>query len=163
MFLITTILFGLMALAPNSAPIKTSSTRDAAEVGQTRAIESVSTRFTENLLTYKFATVEQDIDKALEDATDRFRTAEHKALGGTITQFRQLITARQGTSTADVKGTSITSQDDETATVLVTYFRNYDSAERQPTSSFLVLELTLLKQGGSWKVDIVGEPGKTIE
>lgn len=151
---ITTLVFGWMALAPKSAPIKTSATRQAATGTAEEEIKDVAARFTENLLTYKPATVKQDLDRARRDGTEEFGTKQIAAFGGkTLETIGAEIVDKNATSSLQVKGVAITSADDETATVLVVGERTIDSDERKgPSTELQVVQLTLLNSGG-WKVD----------
>jgi len=154
-FLITTILFGLMALAPSSAPLKTSGTRRAAQGNTEEKIKDVSTRFMENLLTYKYQTVDSDFERTLRDATPEFSTRPLAAFDGlTIARVKSDIKSGQATSSIDVKGAAITSQDSDTATVLVVGVRTWDSNKRSvPAHVAQVIELTLQNSSDGWKVD----------
>ena len=60
-----------------------------------------------------------------------------------------------------MKGTTVTSQDNDTATVLVVVSQTYHNRDVGPTTNFHVLELTLIKTGNGWKVDKVGNPSST--
>ena len=159
LFFITTIIFALMALAPNSAPIKTGGVQRAAEVASEDDITNVASRFTENLMTYNFRTAEADMDKVLNDATDEFSERPQGALGGDIATYRRQIVQAQGTSTADVRAATLTSRDGDTATVLVVANRTFDSREREDPARILqVVELTLLETSDGWKVDNAANP-----
>jgi hypothetical protein len=159
-FLITTVIFGLMALAPNAAPIKTGAVQRAAASNTEGEIREVASRFTENLLTYKHQTVDADLDRALRDATNEFSTRPLASFGGlNVNRVKADIKKGEATSTVDVKGAAITSQDSETATVLVVTTRTWDSNERSaPAHTVAVLELTLLNTSDGWKVDNASDP-----
>jgi hypothetical protein len=159
-FLITTVIFGLMALAPNAAPIKTQSVQRAAASNTQEEIRDVSTRFTENLLTYKYQTVDADLDRALRDATNEFGTRPLASFGGlNLNRVKADIKEGRATSTVDVRGAAITSQDSQTATVLVVTTRTWDSNKRStPAHTVAVLELTLLNTSDGWKVDNASDP-----
>ncbi len=157
--LITTILFALMAFAPSSAPIKTENTRRAALGGSEQEIKDVATRFTENLLSYKAATIDDDIRSALADATTEFQTRPLAAFGGSdINQVKAEVKSGQASSSVDVKGTAITSRDDDTASALVVTYRKFDSNKRAPTEGLLVVELTMVNTGDGWKIDNAASP-----
>lgn len=151
---ITTLVFGWMALAPSTAPIKTETTRQAATGGDEQAIADVASRFTQNFLTYRASTVDSDLAEAREDATEDFATKQIAAVGNkTLNQISGEIKAKNATSSLVVKGVAITSLDDETATVLVVGERTIASSERRgPEVELLVVQLTLLNDDG-WKVD----------
>ncbi len=149
-----------MALAPSAAPIKTASTQRAAAGNTEEGIRELASRFTENLLTYKYQTVDADLDRALRDATQEFSTRPLAAFGGlNLSRVKADIKSGRATSTVDVKGAAITSQDSDTATVLVVATRTWDSNKReQPAHTVSVVELTLLNTSDGWKVDNASDP-----
>lgn len=158
--LITTVIFGLMALAPSAAPIKTRSVQRAAAGNAEEAIRELASRFAENLLTYKYQTVDADFDRALRDATNEFASRPLATFGGlNLNRVKADIKSGRATSTVDVKGAAITSQDSETATVLVVATRTWDSNKRErPAHNVAVVELTLLNTSDGWKVDNASDP-----
>lgn len=160
LFFVTTLIFGWMALAPASAPIKTEGSRKAAASGTEQQITEVASRFTENLLNYKPATAEADIESAKRDGTAELATRQLAAFRGiTLDQVVSDIREKNATSSVDVKATAITSQDEETATVLVVTQRTIDSDKRdEPTTGLLVVELTMLRSDNGWKVDDIASP-----
>lgn len=157
---ITTVIFGLMALAPGAAPIKTKSVQRAAAGNEEEAIRELASRFSQNLLTYKYQTVDADFDRALRDATQEFSTRPLASFGGlNLNRVKADIKEGRATSTVDVKGAAITSQDSDTATVLVVATRTWDSNRRDdPAHTVAVLELTLLNTSDGWKVDNASDP-----
>ena len=159
-FFVTTVLFGLMALAPSSAPIKTRAVQRAAEGNTENEIEDVTSRFMANWLTYKYQTVDADFERALGDATPEFGTRPLAALKGlTVDRFKSEIKRTRGESTADVRSVDINSRDSGTATVTVVYTRTIDSTERdRPGRVLEVIELTLVEADDGWKVDNAASP-----
>lgn len=156
---ITTVLFGLMALAPSSAPIKTESVQRAAAGNTEEEIKDTASRFTENLLTYRYQTIDSDFSRTLRDATQEFSTRPLDAFDGSnINRVKADIRAARGTSSIDVKGVALTSRDSDTATALVVGTRTFDSTEREPTRVVQVVELTLLNTSDGWKVDNAAKP-----
>lgn len=157
---ITTVLFGLMALAPSSAPIKTESVQRAADTNTEVDIEDVSARFMRNLLTYKYQTVDNDFEQALQDATQEFTTRPLDALEGiSVDDFKSEIKRTRGSSSADVQSVDIDSRDSGTATVVVVYTRTIDSNQRdRPGRVLEVIELTLRETDDGWKVDNAASP-----
>ena len=149
-----------MALAPSAAPIKTKAVQRAAQGNAEESIRELASRFTENLLTYTHQTVDADFDRALRDATNEFSTRPLAPFGGlTLTKVKSDIKSGDATSTVDVKGAAITSQDSDTATVLVVATRTWDSNKRSaPAHNVAVLELTLLNTSDGWKVDNASDP-----
>jgi hypothetical protein len=159
---ITTIVFGLMALAPAAAPIKTANTQRAAEGSTEKDVQAVAERFTKNLLTYKYQTVTTDVARTLKDATPEFGKRNLEVLGGRdIQAFSRAVAASHATGSVDVKGVVITSRDADTATVLVVSYRTFDSdARKAPSRGLLVTEMALRKLDGSWKVDNLANPAR---
>jgi len=161
-FLITTILFGLMAFSPSAAPIKNSTTRAAAQASSQEDISTVATRFTGNLVTFDYKTLDADLQRILKDATGNFQTQFHTALGGDLNVFRRAIQQSQAQSTGDVKGASVSSRDENTATVLVFVSQTIrNKTHPAPRTELRLLELTLVKTPQGWKVDNVGNPARS--
>jgi hypothetical protein len=159
LFFVLTVIFGLMALAPNSAPIKTESVRRAAATSTEQEIRDVASRFVENLLTYKYQTIDADLNEALRDATTEFSTRPLESFGGSdINKVKADVRSGQGTSSIDVKASAITSRDSDTATVIVVGTREFDSNKREPTNAIIVMELTMRNTSDGWKVDNAGNP-----
>jgi hypothetical protein len=159
-FFVLTVIFGLMALAPSAAPIKTQSVQRAAAGNTEEEVKDVASRFTENLLTYKYQTVDNDLERALRDATDEFASRPLAAFNNiNISRVKSDIKSGKGTSSIDVKGAAITSRDSDTATVLVVGTRTWDSTKRDtPAHAVQVIELTLLNTSDGWKVDNAANP-----
>ncbi|MEX0873701.1 MAG: hypothetical protein WD646_11550 [Actinomycetota bacterium] len=156
---ITTVIFALMAFAPGAAPIKTTSTRRAAEVSTEDKIIEVATRFAENLITFNHRTIDRDAERTLEDATQQFASQNQTALsGGTYDQFRAMTKRNESVSTGEVKSAALTSRDDATATVLVVTSQTSDNKDREQRTRLQVIEITLVEGSGGWKVDKIGTP-----
>ena len=157
--LITTLVFGWMALAPKSAPIKTSGTRAAAAGNVENSIKDLASRFAENLLTYNYTTVDTDFARTLKDATTEFTSRPLTAFGGLNTnQVRAGIKQHKSVSSADVKGVAITSHDDDSATVLVVTSRTLQSDQTAKKTTLLVVQLDIQNTNGGWKVDNATSP-----
>lgn len=157
--LITTILFGLMALAPGSAPIKTTTTRKAAEAGVADAISTVASRFAENLISYNYKSITADLNKLQQDASDAFSKQYHSALNGDIRAFRKRVIDERASSTGDVKGTTLLSEDEDTAAVLVFASQTVRSKRISGGASrYIIIELTILETPDGWKVDSARVP-----
>jgi len=151
-----------MAFSPSSAPIKNSNTRAAVQATSQEDIAKVATRFTGNLVTFNYQTLDTDLQRILKDATGNFQTQFHTALGGDINVFRRAIQQSQAQSTGDVKGTSVSSRDENTATVLVFVSQTIrNKTHPAPRTELRLLELTLVKTPQGWKVDNVGNPART--
>ncbi len=156
--LVTTLLFAWMAFKPNSAPIKTTTVKRAAQTSQEDAARAVATRFGSNLVNFSHSSVDNDLRELQGDTTSRFSTTDQQALpGGSLSQFKQTIVSRASTSKGDVKGTAVTSLDSDSATVLVIVVQTVHSKTTNETNKFHILELTLVNDNG-WKVDQVGTP-----
>lgn len=155
--LITTILFGLMALAPSSAPIKTKSVQRAAAVKTENSIETVARQFVANLMTYNYRTIDSDLDRALRFATREFPSRSLTALGGrNIDAVKREARSHHSTSAADVKGVAITAHDKDTATAIVVFIRTLQGDKTD--NGVKVIELTLLNTSDGWKVDNATKP-----
>ncbi len=150
-----TLVFGWMALSPGSAPVKTSAGRAAASAGVEEDITNIASRFTENLLTYKATTVDNDFARARRDATGQFATRAIPAFGNkTLQTVASEIKDNNAVSTINVEGVVITSRDDTTATALVVGERTLDSDEREsPARQLQVVELTMVNTDGDWKIE----------
>ena len=156
-FLITTLVLLWTVLHPSSAPIKTGAIRQAAQTSIEDQVKTVASRFATNLVTFNYQTVDSDISKLEQDTTSRFATTSQDALHGTVDQFKANIIAKQSVSKGDVKGTAVTSLDNDTATVLVVVVQTFHNSTTKETTNFHVLELTIVHNSG-WKVDQVGNP-----
>ena len=155
--LITTLLFAWMAFKPGSSPIKTTTQKRAAETSVEDKVRTVASRFATNLVTFNFNTVNADMERLRADTTASFAGQNQPALHGNLEQLKSTITSRRSVSTGDVKGTSVTSLDKDTATVLVVVLQTFSNKDTKKTSAFHVLELTLFNSNG-WKVDKVDNP-----
>jgi hypothetical protein len=151
-----------MAFAPSSAPIKTSGSRAAAQVSTDDEIKTVAQRFTENLLNYNAASIDQALGRARRDATNQFASRQLAAFGG-ITLERIAADVKKNNAVSDVKvqTSAVTSQDDQTATVIVVTQRSIDSDSRPARKGLLVIELTLVNSNDGWKVDDAASPATT--
>lgn len=151
-----------MAFSPSSAPIKNPTTRAAAQAASQEDITTAATRFTGNLVTFDYRTLDADIQRIQRDATGNFRNQFHTALGGDLNVFRRAIQNSRAQSTGDVKGTSLSSRDDNTATVLVFVSQTIrNRTNPAPRTELRLLELTLVNTPQGWKVDNVGNPART--
>jgi hypothetical protein len=149
-----TTVFALATFAPEASPIEPPA---LANVVVERTIERVSTRFGENLMTFDYRTLEPDFARLRRDTTPDFNRRYQSALAATLPEFQARVARNQTVSTSDIKGVDITSRDDDTATVLVLVSQTVRSAVQPlPKTSFLALEITVVKNGVGWKVDNVG-------
>lgn len=116
-------------------------------------------RFSESLVTFDHRTARADFNEILGLSTEGFATQFSSALNGDITAYRKRVEERQATSTGDVHSVSVSSRDQDTATVLVVATQTIRNRERpQPRTQVILLELTLKRTDGTWKVDNVGTP-----
>lgn len=156
LFFLTTVVFAIIAFLPDVSPISPAST-DADE-----EVLEVARRFSENLVNFDHQSLDEDLTKIEGDITGSFEEQFHAALGGDINVFRQAIRESEATSTGEVKGASVSSRDDDTATVLVVVSQTVRNRENPESRTQLrPLELTLVKTDGGWKVDNVGNPATT--
>lgn len=145
-------------LHPSSAPIKTGVIRQAAQTGVEDDVQNVAKRFATNLVTFNYQSADADITRLEKDTTTNFTHTNQAALpSGTVDDFKRDIVSKKSVSTGSVKGTTVTSIDKDTATVLVVVVQNHHNATTTQRTEFHVLELTLVNNGG-WKVDQVGNP-----
>lgn len=148
-----------MALAPGNAPIKTSTTRQAAEASVEEEVSTVATRFAENLIAYNYKSITADLNKLQTDASDSFSKQYHSALNGDLRAFRKRVIDERASSTGDVKGTTLLSADEDTAAILV--FASQTVRSRRITggaSRYIIIELTVLETPEGWKVDSARVP-----
>jgi hypothetical protein len=161
-FFITTVIFGLMALAPSSAPIKTGATQKAAQVSVGEKLQGVATSFTEGLINFHYRTIDADIVRIERDTTRAFSQQFQGALHGDINVYRKRIADAQAISRGDVKGTTLLSADDGTGSVLVFATQTLQSASQpDPVTKYVLLELTVVDTPAGWKVDNARLPAKT--
>ncbi len=123
-------------------------------------MKAVATRFGTNIVTFNYKTVGGDIARLERDTTPNFARTTQDALHGTVDTFKQDIITKKSVSRGDVKGTAVTSIDNDTATVLVVVVQTFSNATTASTTNFHVLELTIVNNNG-WKVDQVGNPSTT--
>ncbi len=154
--LIATVLLGLMAFAPNLAPIKSGPTRLAAAALEEQDITDVAKRFARNFLTIDYRTMDADIKRLIVDATGDFKDQIGQVLKLSRAQFEK----RKATSTGKVTEAVLLFQEDTNARVQVLAertirnVRTKDTDERPETK---VLDITLVKTSDGWKVDNVRE------
>ena len=165
LFFITTILFALMAFSPSAAPIKTTSTRQAAEANVQDQVSGIAQRFGKNLITYNFRSITPDLQRLQRDTTEGFAKQFHSAMRGDVAAFRKRIIDLQGVSRGDVKGSTLVSSDGDTATVLVFASQVLRSArtENRDVSRYIIVELTVLDGPNGWKVDSARVPSAVTE
>ncbi|HYZ90803.1 MAG TPA: hypothetical protein VFA34_00250, partial [Actinomycetota bacterium] len=164
LFFLLTVVFGMMALSPRSAPIKTTTTRQAAQASVEKEIDAVATRFTTNLIGYNYRTITADLNKMQQDTSDAFPKQFHSALRGDLRAFRKRVIDERASSTGDVKGTTLLSSDGDTAAILV--FASQTIRSRRITgdaSRYIIIELTLLNTSDGWKVDSARVPSAVGE
>lgn len=167
LFLATTIIFALMAFAPSSSPIKTTTTRQAVEANVEDEIVAIAERFGKNLVTYNYRSVTPDLARLQKDTTEAFGKSGvyHSAMRGDVAAFRKRIIDLQGVSSGQVKGSTLLSAEGDTATILV--FANQvlrsTRTEGRDASRYIIVELTLIKTSQGWKVDSARVPSSVTE
>ena len=163
-FFVTTVLFALMAFSPTAAPIKTSSTRQAAEASVEDEVRGIASRFMENLITYNYRTITPDLERLQRDTTDAFPKQFHSAMKGDVSTFRKRIIDLRATSKGDTKGATLLSSDDDTATILVFASQTVTSRQSEGEASrYIIVELTMLDTASGWKVDSARVPSAVSE
>lgn len=123
-------------------------------------IEEIAARFVQNLHTFDYRTLDEDIARIRADATGNFQGELESALGGDITLFRDTITEAEARSAGSVHAVVVRSVTEETAraTVFVDQtIRNTQNPE--PRTVLRRIELTLVETTSGWKVDEVQAPG----
>ena len=146
--LITTIIFGLMALAPRSRADQDRRTHSAPLQADTeKESKTVAPRFTENLLTYKYQTVSTRLRARAQGRDARVRDAQRstRSAAATSPRLKCVTVGTRNREQVDVKGAAITSRDADTATVLVVSCTGRSTAHHAeaPVRRLLVIELTL--------------------
>ncbi len=123
---------------------------------QRRAVERAASAFGQALLTYDFNDLAAARSRVTSLATDRFSQEYSGALAGGLDTA---ITRLKAVSNATVKDVYVAEPTDDTAHAVVTLDSEVKSTAgtRQTVSSYL--ELSLLRQGGQWKVDVVTSIG----
>jgi hypothetical protein len=150
-----------MAFSPQSAPIKTGAVRQAADVDVEADIIKVATRFTQNLVTFKYLTINSDFAGLEKDTTPEFARKKHDALSGTVDSFKAAIVNARAVSTGDVRGVILSSRDNDTATALAVVAQTIrNRANPTPRARLRLFEITLLKTAKGWKVDTIGNVSK---
>lgn len=163
-FFVTTILFALMAFSPSAAPIKTSSTRQAAEASVEDQITGIAERFTQNLVTYNFRTITPDLARLQQDTTPGFAKQYHSAMRGDLATFRKRIIDLQAVSVGQVKGSTLVSTQGDTATILVFANQTIRSSRTEGNQErYIIIELTLLDTDSGWKIDSARVPSVVTE
>jgi hypothetical protein len=155
-FLVTTILFGLMAFAPRIAPIKSGPARLAVRAQEEAAITAVAKRFAKNFLTVDYRTIDADFRRVTSDATGKFKEQLQKVLTLSKQQFKD----RRATSSGSVTQTFMLSNKNESAVVRAVVNRTIQNARtKSPQSGVQVLDITLVKTSDGWKVDDLRQLG----
>jgi hypothetical protein len=156
---VTTLIFALMAFAPGASPVKTPAINRAAQSSTEDDVQEVATRFTKNLITFEHEEIDEFSERTLRDTTQQFQSQEQLALpGGSFEEFKDQIERNESQSTGEVLAASVTSQSGDTAIALVVTRQTSGNRDRPERTRTQVLQLSLLKVSGSWKVDKVGFP-----
>ena len=148
-----------MAFAPGASPVKTPAISRAAQSGTEDEVQEVATRFSENLITFEHQQIDEFSERTLRDTTQQFQSQEQLGLpGGSFEEFKDQIENNESQSTGEVLAASVTAQSGDTATALVVTRQTSGNRERPERTRTQVLQLSILKVSGSWKVDKVGFP-----
>lgn len=146
-----------MAFTPDIVPVKAPRIAKADESTTKDEVLEVANRFTTNVITYDYRTIDDDLRKLLEDTTPAFKTNFHTGLLGDINTYEASIRRRKAWGAGEVTSSSVTSIDDETASVATVFKRTFhNSASDRQRRAIQTFELTMIKTADGWKVDLVG-------
>jgi hypothetical protein len=159
-----TILFGIMAFAPSSSPIKTGAVRTVTQASAESELRNVAQQFSQTVINYDYRSVDDTIRKVKTLTTDSFAEQYHTALRGDLNVYRRRILELKAVATGELRSVSVQSIEDDTATVIVLSTqtlrsRKTSGAERR----FNLLELALVKTSSGWKVDSARLPAAVTE
>jgi hypothetical protein len=155
LLLVATVLLGLMVFAPRIAPVKVGATKLAARGQEEQEIVAVARRFAKNFLTVDYRTIDADFDRVIADVTPSFKSELEKVIELSEAQFKE----HKATSKGQVNDTLVISRTEDNAVVRTVVERSISNAETRgrPESGQQVLDITLAKTSGGWKVDQLQE------
>lgn len=134
--------------------------REANENAARVQVREVAERFTQNLITFDYRTLDSDIERIREDATGSFQGELDVAFGGDIDAFRQALREAKAQSSGSVLGSIVRSLEGDTAEVLVVADQRIQNDETpEPRTIPRRIELTLVETSEGWKVDRVAASG----
>lgn len=146
----------VVLLAASSATFGTMLYLDRRSERAENAIEAVSRRFVEHLITFDHRTFDADIAKTRTDVTGSFRRQLDRAFGGSVTVFRDAIVKAQAQSQGQVRSVSVGEVEGDAATAIVVAdqtIRNATNAEGQTV--IRLIQLSLVNTADGWRVDDV--------
>ncbi len=134
--------------------------QEAGESADREAVAEVAERFTQNLITFDYRTLDADIERIRRDATGSFQGELDVAFGGDIDAFREALREAQAESSGSVLGSIVRSLEADTARVLVVADQRIQNADTpEPRTIPRRIELTLVETSEGWKVDRVDASG----
>lgn len=123
-------------------------------------VAEVAERFTQNLITFDYRTIDADIERIREDATGSFQGELDVAFRGDIEAFREALREARAESSGSVLGSIVQSLEADTAGVLVVADQRIQNEETpEPRTIPRRIELTLVETSEGWKVDRVEASG----
>lgn len=134
--------------------------REANENAARDQVREVAERFTQNLVTFDYRTLDSDIERIREDATGSFQGELDVAFGGDIDAFREALREARAQSSGSVLGSVVQSLEADTARILVIADQRIQNQETpEPRDIPRRIELTLVETSEGWKVDRVDASG----
>lgn len=134
--------------------------QEARENADREAVAEVAERFTQNLITFDYRTLDADIERIRKDATGSFQGELDVAFGGDIDAFREALREAQAESSGSVLGSIVQTLEGDSARVLVVADQRIQNAETpEPRTIPRRIELTLVETSEGWKVDRVEASG----
>lgn len=124
------------------------------------AVRRIALRFSHNLVTFDYRTLDADVKRIQDDSTGRFHTELETALGGGVGVFKDVLVEAQSKSSGKVHRAVVLSIEGSTARVFAQLdqtIRNKESPE--PRTVTRTLDITLVKTDKGWKVDGVKAEG----
>jgi Mce-associated membrane protein len=148
LFFVLFLLSGPLGLWPSSAQLGGASPAKARS-----EIETVAARFGRNLVNFSYKTLDTDLSRVRRDATGNFENEFRQAMG---INFASALRKAKATSRGTVKGTIVSTQRKDDAVVIVYLTQSVSNAKSpKPRALPRFLQLTLVRSGGTWKVDDV--------
>ena len=155
---ITTILFGLMALAPRIAPLKLGASKLAAKAQEEQGIKKIAERFARNFVTIDYRTIAADFKRMEKDATGDFL----KQLDSTQKVIEGPFKKEKASSTGKVLDSAVLSHkgDDAVVQILISRTKKNRSLEKPETGN-QVVNVTLVNTKDGWKVSNLSQLGSS--
>jgi Mce-associated membrane protein len=154
--LVLTILFGLMAFAPQIAPIKSSATKLAAKAQEDEELKAIAKRFATNFVTIDYRTIDADLKRMTADATGNFREQLERTIDAIGTQFKKSKASSKGKAL----DSAVLSHEEGSALVQVLLQRTKRNVDTKGSESGnQIVNVALVKTPEGWKVDNLSQLG----